>query len=446
MRALLRWLAATVALLTAGLGLLHFVNPPRAEHRMALIMPKLLAGALAPILALAGALAGAIGLVLGAPLTVLAGLSGAILSAVNVRGLLASHDGLERAFGQDWVSRLPPERRAALPAHRWTWLAPEPPAGCWQRNVVFATVPEGECGAGEKLLCDLWHPPQEVTPSGLAVIYLHGSGWHLLDKDVGTRYFFGSLAAQGHVVMDVAYRLCPDVDLDGMNGDVRRAIAWLKDHAAEHSVNPDRIVLCGGSAGGHLALLAAYTPGHPQLTPPDLAGRDLTVHGVISCYGVPDMCVYYHNGEHAFPPQPDRPERVRSGPLDKLMGQLMNAMLGEVLIRQSDKLTKMSNKWMMNNLLGGSPEQAPERYALASPVNHVSRDCPPTLLLHGTHDAVAPIEGSRALARRLQAAGVPVVFVEYPNTQHAFDLLVPRLAPVAQAAQYEVEHFLAALN
>jgi carboxylesterase type B len=56
--------------------------------------------------------------------------------------------------------------------------------------------------------------------------------------------------------MDAANRLCPEVGLVDMLGDVRRAVAWMKAHAAEYGVDPARVVLAGGSSGGHLALLA----------------------------------------------------------------------------------------------------------------------------------------------------------------------------------------------
>jgi acetyl esterase/lipase len=111
-----------------------------------------------------------------------------------------------------------------------------------QRDISFWTPPERE----RPLLCDIWQPAVEVPLSGLGLVYLHGSAWTLLDKDCGTRTLFRHLVAQGHVVMDVAYRLYPETDIAGMVGDAKRAVAWLKANAAEYSVDPDRIVL-GGS-------------------------------------------------------------------------------------------------------------------------------------------------------------------------------------------------------
>ena len=116
-----------------------------------------------------------------------------------------------------------------------------------------------------------------------------------MDKDYGTRPFFRQLTAQGHVVMDVAYRLCPEVDIYEMVGDVKRAVAWMKANAARYAVDPQRIVLAGGSAGAHLALLAAYAPDHPRLTPKDVQGCDLSVRAVVSYYGPSDLCATYEH-------------------------------------------------------------------------------------------------------------------------------------------------------
>jgi acetyl esterase/lipase len=59
-----------------------------------------------------------------------------------------------------------------------------------------------------------------------------------MDKDFNTRPFFRHLATQGHVVMDVAYRLCPEVDIYGMIGDVKRAVVWMKTNAEKYGLDP----------------------------------------------------------------------------------------------------------------------------------------------------------------------------------------------------------------
>jgi hypothetical protein len=121
-----------------------------------------------------------------------------------------------------WSS--PPAAGAPVGPHRlrrsWGLRMPGVPRARLQKDVAFATPP----GRARPLLCDLWQPPLDVPPSGLAFIYFHGSAWVLLDKDFGTRRLFRRLAAQGHVVMDVAYRLYPETDIEGMVGDVRRSV------------------------------------------------------------------------------------------------------------------------------------------------------------------------------------------------------------------------------
>ena len=143
-------------------------------------------------------------------------------SIVVVRLGLVRAD-LTAALGPDWAGRIPSQRRAGMVGRWWRGRLPTVPQPRLRQDVVFATVP----GTGRDLLCDVWQPPAEVPASGLAVVYLHGSAWCMLDKDVGTRPLFRHLAAQGHVVVDVAYRLFPETDLPGMVADAKRALAWV---------------------------------------------------------------------------------------------------------------------------------------------------------------------------------------------------------------------------
>jgi acetyl esterase/lipase len=102
-----------------------------------------------------------------------------------------------------------------------------------------------------------------------------------------------------------------------------------------------------------------------------------------------------------------------------------------------------SVRQLVQNLLGIQPGESAEMYDLASPIHHVGPQCPPTLLLQGTHDAVVPLEAARRLFHALEAANVPVGYIEYPWTEHAFDLMYPPLAnPAGKAALYDVERFI----
>jgi acetyl esterase/lipase len=331
------------------------------------------------------------------------------------------HKGFEDAFGPGWSDQTPPQQAKHMLQKRWTWFLPmkASPEPSWERDIPFWTIPDTE----RELLCDVWRPGNGNL-SGLAFVYFHGSGWYLFDKDFGTRPFFRHLVAQGHTVMDVSYRLCPEVDIYGMIGDVKRAIAWMKANASRYGVNPEKIVLGGGSAGGHLALLAGYAPQHPELTPEDLKSADLSVCGVISYYGPTDLLAAYQHEDQ---------QRVFAG--------LPPVPIGTKL----DPKSTMRVAGRLDILLGGWPQDAPYIYQLASPITHVHPGCPPTLLIQGKQDFVTPVDATCELYTKLVESGIPAINVVYPWTDHAFDLLLPQTNPPAQSALYDVDRFLALL-
>ncbi len=136
------------------------------------------------------------------------------------------------------------------------------------RNLTFATVPGSDQRSPSRpLLCDLWEPAPGVARTGLGIIYLHGGAWQSFDKDVMTRRFFRHLAAQGHVVMDVAYRMVRETDMTACWAMSSVLSLGSRDSSATLGVDPNRVVLAGGSAGGHLALMAGYTPNSPKFDP-----------------------------------------------------------------------------------------------------------------------------------------------------------------------------------
>jgi acetyl esterase/lipase len=401
----------------------------------------MISASLAPFIAVVALRSAVVGALYRMPLAASAGLLGAVLSARYLWRVMRQTGDFAGAFGSDWAQHIQPEQARHMLKNHWTLAIADRSEPRWERNIPFWTIP----GTDRQLLCDVWQPPAGVQASGLAFVYFHGSGWHLLDKDFGTRPLFRHLAAQGHVIMDVAYRLCPETELTGMVGDVRRAVAWIKANAAKYGVNPNRIVIGGGSAGGHLALLAAYTDKHAQLTPDDVKAVDTSVSGVISWYGPTDMRAYYEHGGtiSGFEEQPQETD------LTSLTNKLVEALFRRMRATNPTtniRIPTLSHVGLMRSLLGGTLDEVPHVYDLASPVHHVGPHCPPTLMLYGEHDTIVPVEAARTMYHKLREVGVPAVYVEFPQTEHAFDLIImPRFAPAAQAALYHVERFLALL-
>jgi acetyl esterase/lipase len=253
---------------------------------------------------------------------------------------------------------------------------------------------------------------------------------------MGTRPHFRRLANQGHVILDIAYSLVPEVDLIGMVGDVKRGVLWLKQNGPRLGVDPDRVVLMGGSAGGHLALLAAYTPNHRQFQPVN-SENDTGVRGVVAFYPPTDLNASYESIEaarHAF----------LAGRRDKLSKKAVEIILQTSgFMPTGAKVEEVEN--LMARMLGVTPAEDPDRYRLLSPLHHVNSHCPPTLLLQSAADTFAMVSDVRRLHEALRQAGVPSILVEFPDTDHAFDLYMPQISPPAQAAMYDMERFLALL-
>ncbi|MFE0171413.1 alpha/beta hydrolase fold domain-containing protein [Streptomyces sp. NPDC059002] len=246
------------------------------------------------------------------------------------------------------------------------------------RSLTYARVGERH-GAQrrQKLKLDLWALPKRRAVRHPAVVWVHGGGWnkgHRSQTPEWNRWF----NARGWSVFDIDYRLAPRATQLDQIGDVKCAVGWVRRHARVYGIDPDRLLLAGSSAGGNLALAAAYTEGDGRV-PASCAVRDSSVAGVISLYGPTDM------------------RRLIAG----------TALRGDPMIPR---------------LMGGSAAAVPARYRLGSPARLVRGDVPPTLLLHGSADRAVPVAQARELARRLKGAGAPATYVELPWVDHCFDV------------------------
>ncbi|HUM71939.1 MAG TPA: alpha/beta hydrolase, partial [Chloroflexota bacterium] len=394
-----------------------------------LAIPKGFAGPLSPFLALIGLKGVLLAFWRRDWLALAAGLSGVFFATQHIKKVTAPHDEFAFVFGADWQQRIPPHLQWRLRSKRYEVRPLTSPLATISENVIIGCHQE----TGEPLLADVWQPPAGIPHTGIGIIYLHGSGWHYMDKDFQgtTRPLFHYLANQGHVIADVAYTLAPKATIIPMVADVKRAIAWMKTNAVDLGINPERIVLMGGSAGAHLALLAAYSPNHPILDPADVSGLDTAVHGVISYYGISDAVSGHERLTH-IPPTPT----VLSPWVERLLKR------GGMLLGDG---RYVEARHMIPLTLGGLPHEEPDMYQLASPLTHVGPHCPPTLLINGTHDIGPDINQHRQLHAALYRQGVPCVHVEIECADHAFDLIAPRWSPAAQAALYDVERFLGLL-
>ena len=263
-----------------------------------------------------------------------------------------------------------------------------------RRDVEFA-APDGH-----PLRLDVYQP-REARPLSPAVIVIHGGSWSGGGKSDFESYDRW-LAAGGRVVFDVEYRLANGAQrFPAQVLDIKCAIAWVKNHAAQYHVDPGRVALLGRSAGGQLALLAAYAANDATLRPGSCDAQETSVRAVISFYGPTDLAWDYTH--------PGRPDVI-------------------------------DTPHVLENYLGGSPSSAPQAYAAASPAEHVGAQTPPTLFLHGGHDQLVRAENVERIVPKLAAAGVPFTYVYLPWAHHGFDYNFDGWS--SQIAQAEMVKFL----
>jgi acetyl esterase/lipase len=255
----------------------------------------------------------------------------------------------------------------------------------------------GECGSRNHL--DIWRRPDlDGSVRAPVLLQVPGGAWMVGNKRGQAHPLMSHLAELGWVCVAINYRLSPRSTWPDQIVDVKRAIAWTKEHIAEYGGDPDWIAITGGSAGGHLSSLAALTPNDPRFQP-GFEDADTRVQAAVPFYGVYDF--------------------TRT---DDSMHPLMVPMVAKHVFKLSR--THIS-----------------EPFRIASPITHVSEDAPPFFVLHGTNDSLIPVEQARSFTARLaEISRQPVVYAELPYAQHAFDIFGSARAAHAAVA---VEQFLA---
>jgi acetyl esterase/lipase len=257
---------------------------------------------------------------------------------------------------------------------------------------------------GEELKLDVWRPPDDggaAAPDRRpAVVAVHGGGGMLGGRN--EEAFWGKwLAEQGYVVFSIDYRLGLPPRWEDATGDVKCAVGWVEENANRYGVDPDRIALLGHSFGGHVALLAAYAEGDPQL-PPSCAVPDTGVKAVAAFYPPTDFTR-----------------------LDQTQWPWWRPSLGSSV--------KDSTGTDIDYVAEGDRRRA-------SPVSHVDPGDPPTFLAHGGQDQFSPSEQSILLANRLEEEGVPHRLIELPSARHGFDVAWGSWD--AQTVRHELREFL----
>lgn len=405
--------------------------------------PKLWSSAWSPMLVLGACVGVIMAGGAGQYFTLLIGCLTIFLGIRHIWVVTKGHHQFEKKLGPNWEERIPSSMHTKFWKRRYQFIQASSPHSHKQINVQI-----GKSDPTDKpLLCDIHEPNPGTKRSGIAIIYLHAGAWQAFDKGFLTTALFDHLCEQGHVILDLAYSLAPEADLNRMLCDVKQAITWMKSHAGDYHVNPERIVLMGASGGAHLALLTAYAPDHPafQMMNPD---ADISVRAVISLFAVTDMVAYFDEYGLLTKRQPVVSSDITEDLLPRIYDKTwLDRWMTKIRIFPAYRYGNMpGGALLLVNLLGGTLNEIPDIYKQASPIYQVCPDCPATLLIYAQQDFFVDVSHGIRLHEALQLAGVPSIFLEVPEMVHAFDQgfgVSRRIAPGAQSITYDIERFLA---
>jgi len=242
-------------------------------------------------------------------------------------------------------------------------------------NVVFEHDLEYANPDGQHLQLNLARPKQ-ANGAMPAVLCIHGGGFRAGKRD-GYDALCLKLAQRGFVAATTSYRLAPKYQFPAAVHDVKAALRWMRANAAKYQIDPMRIGVTGSSAGGHLAQFLGVTAGMKEFEGDGgNADQSSRVACVVNFYGPSDFTKSY--------------------------GKSVDA--AEVL-----------PLW-----LGGDVTTATRRHIQASPLNWVTPNAAPTLLLHGTEDKYVAYEQGVWMRDRLQASGVEVELLTLEGAGHGF--------------------------
>jgi pectinesterase len=289
------------------------------------------------------------------------------LSATGVRADIYSPDGAGNGFADQPQPRLV---RNLVQFFRETLAFP--PEGVQViDNLVYASP------GGRDLHLDLFVPEAggELRPG---VIFIHGGGWAFGGKS-DFRVQAARMAAKGFVTTSIDYRLSSERIYPAAIDDAKAAVRWMRANAATYGIDPDRIGVVGSSAGGHIASLLGVTGDRRRFgEDDDHPGESARVQAVAAISGAYDM-VY----------------------------------------------ADTRDEWAPAAFMGGLPSVIPDRWAEASPINHVGTESAAFLFLHGTEDELTPAHQAERMLQKLQDAGVHAEMFYGKGGGHDFFLMHP---------------------
>ena len=267
-----------------------------------------------------------------------------------------------------------------------------------QENIVYGR------SYGAALTFDLFRPTGKAN--GAAAVFVVSGGWVSAHELLGTPFFDGflePLTSRGYTVFAVCHACQPKFQIPEIIDNLNRSVRFIRFHASDYGIDPNRIGITGGSAGGHLSLMQGIAPKMPSGKETDPIDRVSSKVQAVGCFFPPtDFLNYGKPGE------------------DALGRGVLSGFKAPFMFRELDKNTKGFK-------LITDEERFKEIGRQISPINHVTADDPPTLILHGDADKLVPIQQAEILVAKLKEAGVTADLIVRPGAGHGWKNLIQDL-------------------
>lgn len=257
---------------------------------------------------------------------------------------------------------------------------------------------------GSALTLDVFQPKQKNNGKG--VVWVVSGGWFSAHRSINPG-FVRAFAKRGYTVFAVVHGSQPKFNIPEILEDMHRAVRYIRYHAKDYKIDPDQIGIYGGSAGGHLSLMqgTAGNAGDPEAKDP--VDRVSSRVQAVACFFPPtDFLNYGKPGEEALG-----------------TGVLKNF--------QAPFQFKLHDPEINAYVLITDPEKRREIGKAISPINHVSKDDPPTLIYHGDADKLVPIQQAEIIIDRFNDAGVPHKLIVKAGAAHGWKNLLDDLETMA---------------
>lgn len=246
---------------------------------------------------------------------------------------------------------------------------------------------------GTALTMDVFTP---VKPNGLGVVWVVSGGWYSAHEAISP-LFIQEFLNRGYTVFAVVHGSQPKFSIPEVLQDMHRSVRFIRNRAKEYQIDPERLGITGGSAGGHLSLMQGTAGDLGKMDAKDPVDKESSRVQAVGCFFPPTDFLNY--GE--------------KGKVELGRGETLKGFRAPFDFRELDPMTRAF-------ITVTDDAKVREIGKQISPIYHVTKDDAPTLIIHGDADKLVPIQQAEIIIEKFKEAGVPCELVTKKGASHGW--------------------------